>query len=386
MAAVAVSTAGALPVFLVGALAVQMRADLEFSKAALGLAPTAYFATGALTSAAGGRLVERVGPRRGMRLAALTAAAAMLAVAGLARSWPQVLGLLVLAGVANAVAQPGSNLLLARSVRSARRGTAFGVKQSSVMLAMLLGGFAVPTVALTVGWRWAFAGAAGLALASAALVPDTGEIPAEQPPGRVARPGLRPLVLLAAAAGLGAAAANMLGTFLVESSVEQGVAEGTAGLLYALGAATGLTARLATGVAADRRPGRHELFAVAFMLGGGAAGYGLLATGSLVLLVPAVLLAYGLGWGWPGLFNYSVVGRYPVAPGAATGITQTGVYVGAVVGPLAFGLVAEEASFAAAWLLGLGGSAAAAAVVTAAARWLDRSAVADAPETVLPAG
>jgi 4-diphosphocytidyl-2-C-methyl-D-erythritol kinase len=50
--------------------------------------------------------------------------------------------------------------LLARRVEVARRATAFAVKQSAIPAAMLLGGLAVPALALTVGWRWAFAGGA----------------------------------------------------------------------------------------------------------------------------------------------------------------------------------------------------------------------------------
>ena len=54
-------------------------------------------------------------------------------------------------------------------------------------------------------------------------------------------------------------------------------------------------------------------------------------------------LAFATGWAWPGLFNLAVVRVNPSAPGAATGITQTGTYLGAVVGPVLFGVVAEHA-------------------------------------------
>ena len=62
------------------------------------------------------------------------------------------------------------------------------------------------------------------------------------------------------------------------------------------------------------------------------------------------MLAFALGWGWPGLFHYAVVSANRSAPAAATGITQSGIYVGAAAGPAAFGLIAGRASFAAAWL------------------------------------
>jgi MFS family permease len=87
------------------------------------------------------------------------------------------------------------------------------------------------------------------------------------------------------------------------------------------------------------------------MLGVGTVGFVLLASGVVPLLVIGVVLAFAAGWGWPGLFNFAVVKTNPRAPAAATGITQTGASGGAAVGPLVFGLVAEAASYEAAWLV-----------------------------------
>ena len=84
--AVAVATVGVLPAFLTGGLAVQMREELSFGAAALGLAVAAFFASSSLASAVMGRLVERIGSHLGMRLAAVGSAASLLGVASLARS------------------------------------------------------------------------------------------------------------------------------------------------------------------------------------------------------------------------------------------------------------------------------------------------------------
>ena len=64
-----------------------------------------------------------------------------------------------------------------------------------------------------------------------------------------------------------------------------------------------------------------------------------------------VPLAFGAGWAWPGLFNLSVVRASPGRGTRATGITQTGTYVGGAVGPLVFGAIAESASYSAAWVV-----------------------------------
>ncbi|MBI3257172.1 MAG: MFS transporter, partial [Actinobacteria bacterium] len=52
----------------------------------------------------------------------------------------------------------------------------------------------------------------------------------------------------------------------------------------------------------------------------------------------------------PGLFNLAVVKNNAGSPGAATGITQTGTYLGAVVGPLLFGVAVDAGSYSLAWL------------------------------------
>ena len=70
----AVVTVGVFPVFLVGGLGVQLRQDLHFGAALLGFAAAGFFAVAAVFSRTMGWLVERIGARSGMRLAALGSA------------------------------------------------------------------------------------------------------------------------------------------------------------------------------------------------------------------------------------------------------------------------------------------------------------------------
>ena len=349
--AVAVATAGVLPGFLTGGLAVQIRGELGFGEGALGFAVAAFFAASALASVVSGRVVERLGSTLGMRFAAVASAASLLAVSVLATSWWWLCACLVLGGLGNAISHPATHLLLAREVPQNRQGLAFGIKQAAIPAATLIAGLAVPLVATTVGWRWAFAGGAALVLCVALLVPK-GEKRNKTRRVKEARAGdapLAPLVLLALGIGLGSAAANPLGAFVVESAVAAGIGVGAAGLLLALGSAAGIGVRVVFGHLADRlNSGRLRL--VAGMLGVGTVGFVLLASGSAPLLVVGVTVAFAAGWGWPGLFNFAVVKSNPGAPAAATGITQTGASSGAAVGPLAFGLLVEETSFATAWL------------------------------------
>lgn len=359
--AVAVATAGVLPAFLTGGLAVQVRGELDFGAGALGLAVAAFFGFSSLASALMGRVVERIGAHRGMRLAAVGSAASLLGVALLAYSWAGLVACLFLGGLANAVAQPATNLSLAREVPAGRQGLSFGIKQAAIPTSTLLAGLAVPTLALTVGWRWAFVGAAALALGVAAGVPREGAGGVRRV--KEARAGdARPwsLILLALGIGLGSTAATPLGAFIVESAVVSGLQVGTAGLLLALGSAFSIVVRVVLGNLADRMSG-GRLRMVAAMLGIGVVGFVLLSTGMSAFLVAGTLLGFGAGWGWPGIFNFAVVKTNPGAPAAATGITQTGASGGAALGPLVFGLVVEGSSFGTAWLV-CGGIALAALV------------------------
>jgi MFS family permease len=349
--AVAVATAGVLPAFLTGGLAVQIREEFGFSVAALGLAGAAFFTASSLASAIFGQAVERLGSHRGMRLAALGSALSLFGVAVLARSWVVLVGCLVVGGLANALSQPATHLSLAREVPAGRQGFSFGIKQAAIPTATLLAGLAVPTVAVTLGWRWAFAGACVLTLAVTLLVPaEAPGTPRELKEARAGDVSRWPLILLAIGLGMGATAATPLGAFIVESSVAAGVEVGRAGLLLALGSVTGIAVRLGFGYVADYMGG-GRLRLVAGMLAVGALGFIMLATRMESLLVVGTVLAFGAGWGWPGLFNFAVVKTNPKAPAAATGITQSGASGGAAAGPLVFGLVLGASSYTTAWLV-----------------------------------
>ncbi len=288
-------------------------------------------------------------------------------------------------------------------------GTAFAVKQSAIPLATLLGGLAVPTIALTLGWRWSYAGAAVLALGAAAAVPlrfdaeleavggpATGHGPplptgSDPPPDtappahrRHARPapvsppeprpdpGWVPLAVLAGGVGLGAAAAGALTTFLTSAATDAGVPEGAAGLLLTAGSAIGIAVRLAAGARADR-VGGGQLGVVAGMLAVGAGAFAAFALDVGWIYVALTPLAFGAGWSWPGLFNLSVVRSYPHRPAGATGVTQTGTYLGAGGGPLVVGWIADTHPWSLAWLATSALAAGAAAAVVAGRTALRRA-------------
>ena len=368
----AVTVVDIFPMFLTGALAVQLQRDLGFDRSHLGIALGVFLGVGSLFSVLSGRTADRIGPAPGMRNSTLLAGASALFIAVVADSWNLLVVGLVLGGLANALGQPSANIFLSRFVSFSRQGLAFGIRQSAAPIGTLLGGLAVPAFALTVGWRWAFVAAALVswivAGASAFIVPrDDSRNPRKpsapkRPPAAPLRRG--PLVVLAVASGFGFAAASALTGFLVDAAVTADFDEATAGLLLSVGGVTAIATRIGMGFVADRRSGRH-LAVVAFMLTTGAFAFVLLASESKPLMVLGTIAGFGMAWGWSGLFFFSVVRLNPQAAGRATGVVQTGAFFGGVAGPLLFGLAVELWGYRPGWLL-----AGAWAVVAGSATWI----------------
>ncbi len=388
-AAVAATVACASPVFLVGAVAVQMRHSLHFGAGTLGTVVALYYLGAGLSSVPLGRMVEVVGGLRTMRIACLASGALLLLIAVAARSVVTVGVLLVAAGVASAAMQPAANLFLSRRMPLDRQGLAFGIKQSAVPLTTSLAGLAVPVVALTIGWRWAFVVAGALAVIAGGALPFLAEGGTRPGTKQTRRPGPTwsgsgSLWVLAGGFGMGLAAASAMTAFLVSSSVATGTSRAGAGLLAAAGGAAAVVGRILSGRLADRR-GRDHLPAVALMLGIGAGAYLLLALVTAhrltYLYLPVVLVVFGAGWGWNGLFNFAVVRDYPHQPAWATGVTQTGGRLGGVVGPFAFGQLVSHGSYTLAWVAAGGACVAAAGVLMAVRIALRR---ADAAELAGP--
>lgn len=410
-AVIATSTAGVLPVFLLGGMAVQVRTDLAFPESSQGWIAFGYFGVSALASAAFGRLVERVGPVAAMRTSSIMSAIALLG-ASTATDMRTLLLWLAFGGLGNALAQPGSNALIVAGVKARRNGLAFGVKQSAIPAATLLAGLAVPTLALTVGWRWAFALAGVLAAAASLLVPGrvttaalgpaepvpvpvpgepqpdhtaTGRVDDGAPPvvaasstggpsttGRRGRPeaAMSALIVLGLGAGLGSAMVNCLGAFLTSTAVHAGIGRGPAGVLLSVGSLIGLSSRLFGGWKADTMTRSHFRVVITMLLIG-SIGLVLLSFGGVATVLAGTLIGFGAGWSWPGIFNLAVVSHNRQAPAAATGITQTGTYAGGAIGPVVFGYLVTGGSYRAGWLVFAVVALAAAAVIEVGRRMIE---------------
>jgi predicted MFS family arabinose efflux permease len=344
---VATGAASVLPGFLVGALALQIHRDLDVHVEAVAAGVTVFFLAGAFGAGWGGRLADHIGAIPAMRRSVFVTAAA-LAAAALAPSLIVLFVLLAVAGVANAVTQPAINLYVAEQIPADRQGLGFGIKQSGIPAAILVSGLALPLLALPLGWRPTLGLCAIAPLAvGLALRGERVEHVSRRTASR--RPS-RALLLTALGAALATAGPSALGAYLVASAVEVGIDEGTAGLLAALASGLSLATRVSLGARADRRRD-YGLAVVVLLLGAGSLGFALMASDSVAPFVLGALVAFTLGWGWPGLFNLAVVDSNRETPGSATGVSQTGIYAGAAGGPAVFGALAAGAGYGTAWLV-----------------------------------
>jgi predicted MFS family arabinose efflux permease len=344
--AVATGAASVLPGFLIGALALQIRGDLDVRVEAVAAGVTVFFLAGAFGAGWGGRLADHIGALRAMRRCVFVTAAS-LAAGALAPSLIVLFALLAVAGVANSVTQPAINLFVAEQIPADRQGLGFGIKQSGIPAAILVSGLALPVLALPLGWRATLALCALAPLAVGLALPR-GELAHVSRRTASRRPS-RALLLTALGAALATAGPSALGAYLVASAVGVGIGEGTAGLLAALASGLSLAARVSLGARADRRHD-YGLTVVVVLLGAGSVGFALMASDAAGVFVAGALVAFTLGWGWPGLFNLAVVDSNRETPGSASGVSQTGIYVGAAAGPAAFGALAAGAGYGAAWL------------------------------------
>jgi MFS family permease len=361
----------ALPLFMVGGLAVQIKDEFGFTEAILGAAVTIGFVAGALSAPIGGRLADRVGPRRSIYLGSSISVASLAGLGLFTDGWGIMVAFLCLAGVGVAIIDPGLAILVDRAIPVGRQGLAFGVKEASIPASTLAAGIAVPAIALTVGWRWSFAIGLLPWLVVITLLPSLDIRPrpspkvdddqtAGTPPRRWA------LLLVTAAGGLGTAAATGVGIFLTDSAVSMGLSPAGAGLLLATGSVAGVIARVGTGVVADRSGG-PQFRLIAVMLAVGATTMAIGGAGSIGLLILGTIGTFAGGWAWTGLYFLSLVKIYPERPGTVVGIATAGLGMGNAAGPLLFGVMASQFSIRAAWL-GAAVAAGLAAVLMAVAR------------------
>lgn len=360
----ATMVAAIAPVHLFGALAPDIQDEFGFGDAEQGYAIAAFFGVSAVLSSWGGALSDRFGPSPALRLGTATAAVGAVGVI-LAPSYGFVVAALCLAAIGNAINQPSNNTFISGGVPPHRRGVAMGIKQSAIPTSTGLAGLALPTIAVSLGWEAAYVGAAVLAVAAVVFMPHV-DPPTAPPATRVRYRPSPPMMRVAVGVCFGAMAVANVGTFLVRTLEDAGFGRTLAGTVQVVGSVLLITSRVGWGALMDRRPWNRFGFA-AGLLALGTLAYPLIGTGNEILAVVGGLGAYAFGWSWPGVVHLATVEQNPDATGAASGVVQAAMFTGAMIGPAAFGVVADIHGFGWAWLMVTAFSATAASMMATAA-------------------
>lgn len=355
-ALVAAMMAGTAVQFATPVLAPFFMPELGIGRAELGLLTATFYLVGAAASPTAGRWADRVGGRRAVMTTFALASAALAAMA-VAPSYGLLVVAVGLGGAAAAVANPGTNRLVLSSFGERSRGAVVGLKQSGVQLGSLLAGAALPTVAHWLGWRAALlVTGAGLAfgVAGAALLRrdrpravDGGRLRGAPPRNRT----VATLSLFSVLMGLGIASVH---TYLPVYAVDAlGETPTVAGFVAAVVGALGIVSRVVWGFAADRIP--HPIAVLPALAVGALVGVALIALaprlGSWSLWAGAAVFG-ATAMGWNGVAMLIAMTAVPPArAGWATGRVILAFYVGLVVSPIPFGVVADRTgSYVVGWL------------------------------------
>ncbi len=347
--AVAATVSTVLPGFLAGALSVQVIDDFEVTEATYGWGLGSFFLAAALASTIMGKVAQTIGPRRQVTAALCVTAVGSIGLAAFASSFLAFALVLAVLGFSNSANQSAINLLLAQA-KIERLGLAIAFKQSGMPAAALLGGLAVPAIAITVGWRWVYAAAAVIAVlvlfAVRSFIPPLGKVDRVQAAEPVTSRQM--LKFGSVAFACLAFSAGALNAWTVGSAVDAGVSEGSAGLLLSGGAFIGVIVRVLLGTRID-----NTIFTpmkIASVLSAiGALGTLALTIRSPTTVMIATIVAFGTGWVWPVLTNFAIIRANKEAAATATGFTQTGVYIGVFSAPLITGVIIDQFGFPAMW-------------------------------------
>lgn len=330
---------------------------LGVSAAYVGIYVAIAYAGAMTASLLAGAAVRRFGAIRASQagLALCAAGVALCAVESLPAAG---LGALLI-GLGYGPITPASSHLLARTTPAHRMSFVFSVKQTGVPLGGAMAGVVVPGLADLTGWQWAFlAVALASALCALAIQPLCASLDTDRDRTQrlsfgngLAGPlrlvfSRRSLAVLAAVSFMFSISQMSLTTYLVTYLHEDlGMGLIIAGFTLAVAQAAGVGGRLLWGYLSDRLLGPVRMLAVlALLIAICAAATPFLGKVDSPALVIVVLSLFGSSAvGWNGVYLAEVARQAPAGQASvATGGALAMTFLGVVVGPPLFGLIAES--------------------------------------------
>ncbi|MGH3611895.1 MAG: MFS transporter [Pseudonocardia sp.] len=362
--AAVLTAAMALPMLVlysIGTLAPLIVADLGIGRSELGSLTAVCFGVAAVLSVGAGQVVDRIG-NRAAAATLFAVVAAVFSVLSISAGFTVLFAAVAACGVAQALANPATNKIIAQHVSPARRARMVGVKQSGVQVAALVAVVLLVVADMGTGWRAALAAVVPVAIAAgvAALFLVPRQAVARRPFTLPPKPG-RPLAWLMAyqlCLGVGlSAVATFVPLFAHE---ELGTSELIGALLLAGFAVAGIAARIGW---TSRAGGRADLSGMLLGLSFGAAVFvGLLASAALLGAESTVALpltwAAAIGIGATAVAANAVsmlavvrdTDLGPVAPSSA--LVSAAFFGGFAVGAPAIGAIADTGGgFTGGWLV-----------------------------------
>lgn len=356
----------------IGPLAPFLKESLNISNTQIGLLVTAAVIFYMPASVIGGWLADNVGPRRMLIFSTLFLGLCLLALF-FTSSYRIMFIILLLSGMGSGCIIPSAVKSIILWFSQRERATALGINQTAVNIGGIIGASVLPTIALTLGWRYGFLfiGFTVFAICLSCLVLYRN--PAEETlAAKLANPGEGTLpetgvkrrmellksrdVWVIGLAGFFIAIVEFsimtnLVTYLTEQLLFSAVA---AGGLLAMTEAGGAFGKPVSGILSDRifKGSRKAVFMamagmatiLCIIVGIGEQQLGW-------LLYPVLILLGTVAIGWGGLY-FTLAGEIggKEYAGMTTGTSNAILIIGVIIGPALFGKIVDTVSFQMAWL------------------------------------
>lgn len=348
-------SAMALPMlvfYAIGTLGPYLVGDLDVAPGWLGYLTMSAFGLAALLSLWAGPLVARLGAQRSLVLLFLVSSLAY-ALLGLATSFTGVMLAVAVCGVAQALSNPATNLMIANSISPQQKASVVGMKQAGVQVSALFAGLLLPGIAGLFGWRAALAVLIpfGLLLAVVTWKVTPGDRPATAARFSLVRP-TRALALLMVIQLCAGVALSAFITFLGVYATQQGMSSVTAGSLVAIFGVMGILARVGLTPIAGRMRDASWLLLLLLVLSAVAIGVIMQASAERQWTLWVGTIGMGMTAVATNAIAMSMLlqDRAFGAPATSAGMLSAAFFAGFAVGPPSFGALSSSVlGFSGAW-------------------------------------
>ncbi|WP_368502794.1 MFS transporter (plasmid) [Alkalihalophilus sp. As8PL] len=345
---VIITVVSSFPVFYPGAINDILQHDLNVQAYVIGLLFSLFW----LSSVAGANFNRKQNDildlRKSMFLVLIFISTSVL-IMSIGSLYSLGLGVLI-SGWLYGYSQPLTNQMITNNCNSKYQGLAFGIKQAAIPLATIIASISIGVI-LNIGWQ-TFLIFTSVFIVSYSLIFIRNQ---KKITGKKSNMSKRSnfvagskLKKMAFVGFLGGAIGNSLAAYLVASLVLQGISITNSGLIAAVGAIGNILVRVISGTLIDKKV-INPLNLLILIFFCGSVGAVFLQINHSLLLIIGTVLAYGIGWGWPGILHYLVSIQHPGREAKATSVTQMGVSFGSATGPVLFGILYVLISVHFAW-------------------------------------